>query len=101
LNRDVGALIKKNERKGRKHGSRQIGNGGSAGPLYFRGFLGEIRSMDFRTRDSFWGLKETSRVVEPQYVPPEHPVEAPQVAPLAFSPVMVTRPSVNAKGYSS
>jgi len=101
LNRDVGALIRKNEKKGRKHESHRNGSGGSAGPLYFRGFLGEIRSMDSRTRDSFWGLKETSRVVEPQYVPPEPPVEAPQVTPLAFSPVMATRPSVNAKGYSS
>ena len=94
---DVGALTKKNERKGRKHESHQSGSGGSAGPLYFKGFLGEIRSIGPRTRDSFWGINETQGVVESQYVAPEPLMEAPQVVSPAFSPVMVTRPPLNVK----
>ena len=97
MNRKVDALTKKNERKGRKHESRQRGSGGSAGPLYFRGFLGEIRSMDSKTPDSFWSLKETQSAVKPQYVPPmsavEAPLEAPQIAPL----IIETRQQVSAK----
>ena len=94
---DVGALTRKNVRRGWKHESHQRGSGGSAGPLYFRGFLGETRGIYSDTRDSFWGLIEPQGVVEPQYVAPEPPVEAPQVVPQAFSPVMVTRPPLNVK----
>ncbi len=94
---DVGALTRKNEMRGRRHESHQSGSGGSAGPLYFRGFLGEIRNIGSRTRDSYWGINETKGVVESQYAAPEPLVEAPQVAPQAFSPVMVTRPPLNVK----
>ena len=87
---DVGALIRENEWKGWKHESH---HGGSAGPLYIRGFLGEIRSVDTKTRDSFWGLKETQSVVEPQYVPPTPAVEAPQTT----ISIIETRPQVCAK----
>ena len=94
---DVCVLTRKNEIKGRKHESRQRGSGGSAGPLYFRGFLGEIRGMNSETRDNFWGLIDPQRVVEPQYVSPmsavEAPLEAPQIAPL----IIETRPQVSAK----
>ena len=87
---DVGALTRKGERKGRKHESH---NSGSAGPLYFRGFLGELRSLDYGVRDSIWGLKGIQSVVEPQYVPPGPATEAPQV----MSPIFETSPQVNAK----
>ncbi len=91
---DVDALTRKNVRKGRIHESHQ---GGSAGPLYFRGFLGEIRSLDRRTQDSFWGLKEPQSVVEPQYVPPMPAVEAPLEAPQAATSILETRPQVSAE----
>lgn len=94
---DVGVLTRKNERKERRNDSRHRGSDGSAGPLYFRGFLGETRGIYSDTRDSFWGLIEPQGVVEPQYVAPEPPVEAPQVFPRAFSPVTVTRPPLNVK----
>ena len=86
---DVGALTMKNEGMGWRHDSR---HGGSAGPLYFRGFLGEIRSMDIKTRDSFWGVKESQSVVEPQYVPSVPAVEA----PLTATPIIETRPQASA-----
>ncbi len=87
---DVGALTRKNVRKGRIH---ELHHGGSAGPLYFRGFLGEIRSVDTRTRDSFWELNETQSVVEPQYVPPVPAVDV----PLTATPIIETSPQINAK----
>ena len=84
---DVGALTRKIERKGWKHESHQSG---SAGPLYFRGFLGEIRSIGFGTRDSIWRLTETQGVVQPQYVAPESRMEAPKFAPQVKVPETVT-----------
>ena len=85
---DVGTLTRKNERMGWKHESH---HGGSAEPIYFRGFLGEIRSVDTRTRDSFWGLKESQSVVEPQYVPSVPAAEA----PLTATPIIETRPQAS------
>ena len=87
---EMGALTRKNERKGRKHESH---NGASAGPLYFRGFLGELRSLDYGTRDSIWGLKGIQSVVKPQYVPPVPAMEAPQVV----TAIIETSPQVNVK----
>jgi hypothetical protein len=87
---DVGALTRKGEIKRRKHKSH---NGGSAGPLYFKGFLGELRSLDYGTRDSIWGLKGIQSVVEPQHVPIVPATEAPQIVP----PNIETSPQVNAK----
>jgi hypothetical protein len=92
LNIDVGALTRKNERKGRKHESQS----GSAGPLYFRGYLDEIRSVG-SIRDSFWGLKELQRVVEPQYIAEEALIMAPRTIPHAISPVSVTSAPVSAE----
>ena len=92
----VGALTGKNERKGRRHDSQYGESGGSTGPLYFRGFLGEIRSVG-SIRDSFWGLIESQRVVEPQYIAPEHFKEAPKIAPQAISPASVTSAPVSAE----
>jgi hypothetical protein len=89
----VGALTRKNERKGRRHDSQ---NGGSTGPLYFRGFLGEIRSVG-SIRDSFWGLIEPQRVVEPRYIAPEHSKEVPKTAPQVISPASVTSTPVTAE----
>ena len=90
----VTALTRKNARKRRKHESHQ---GGSVGPLYFRGFLGEIQIVDSWTRDNFWGLKETQSVVEPQYVLHMPAVEAPLEAPQAATYILETRPQVSAK----
>jgi len=89
---DVGALTRKNERKGRKHESHS----GSAGPLYVRGFLGEIRSVGL-IRDSIWGLKETMMVAESQYVAPETQVEAPKIAPQIIPTASVTSTPVSAE----
>ncbi len=87
---EVGVLTRKNERMGRRHESH---HGGSAGPLYFKGFLGEIRIVDTGNRDSFWGLRESHGVVEPQYVPPITAVEALQT----MTPILETRPQISAK----
>ena len=73
---DVGALTWNNDRKGRKHETPRGGSDGSSGPLFFRGFLGEIRNVDYEARDSFWGTFVSRRVVEPQYVPPVPAVKA-------------------------
>jgi hypothetical protein len=91
---DVDALTRKKVRKERKHEAHKSG---SADPLYFRGFPGEIRSVDTWTRDSIWGLTETQSVVEPQYVPPMPAVEAPLEAPQAATSILETRPHVSAK----
>ena len=94
---DVGALTRKNETMGRKHESRHRGSDGSAGPLYFRGFLGEIRGMNSETRDNYWGLIGPQRVVEPQYVTLEPPIVAPQTTPQISQPASVTSAQLSAE----
>jgi len=94
---DVDALTRKNERKGRRNDSRHRGSDGSAGPLYFRGFLGEIKGMNSDTRDSFWGLIEPRRVVEPQYVAPEPPMKTFKTAHETIQPASVTSAPISAE----
>ena len=86
----MGALTRKNERIGREHESH---NGGSPGPLYFKGFLGELRSLDYGTRDSIWGLKGIQSVVEPVSVPLVPALEPPETMPS----IDETNPQVEAK----